>query len=164
MKFIHLFIGLILFLASLNTSLALISVGIVSVESAKEMGIELRAKPGGPNHAWVELEFKPEGKFEPFRHVSLEIADGDELGLGWTPLKDQRTGRGTVLVRVMGSRAFLKKVTLRIVHGTLGGVGHDIPLKDFIDFDNLDKPEPSNQTKQPNQQGSGAPAATSGSK
>jgi hypothetical protein len=40
----------------------------------------------------------------------------------------------------------------------------DIPLKDFIDFDNLDKPEPSNQTKQPKQQGSGAPAATSGSK
>jgi hypothetical protein len=164
MKFIHLFIGLIFFLGSQNTSLALISVGIVSVENAKEMGIELRAKPGGPNHAWVDLEFKAEGKLEQFQQVSLEIADGDELDLGWTPLKDVRTSLGTVLVRVIGSRAFLKKVVLRIVHGTFGGVGHDIPLKDFVDFDNLDKPEPTNQSRQVKQQGGVAPAATSGSK
>lgn len=159
MKALHLFITLILFLISLNTSLALMSVGIITKERAKELGIEVRAKPGGPDHAWVELEFKPEGKLERFRHVSLEIADKDQLELGWTPLKDQRTSQGTVLVRVMGSRAFLKRVTLRIVLGDIGRVGNDIRLKDFINFDTLDQRVPSNPSENIKPSNSELPAA-----
>ena len=41
------------------------------------------------------LEFKPEGKLAGFNHVSLEIADGEQFQLGWTPLKDERTGTGS---------------------------------------------------------------------
>lgn len=159
MKTIPFLAVLILFVAPPSTSMALISVGEVTRERAKELGIELRAKPGGPKHAWIELEFKPEGRLAKFQHVSLEIADGDQLGLGWTPLKDTRTDSGSVIVRVMGSRAFLEKVTLRIVHGDFGGTGEDVRIKDFVNFEELDKAEPSNGPEGAEQDGTDQPAA-----
>ena len=130
--------ALILFVAVCGTSLAVISVGNVSKDQAKELGIELRAKPNGPNEAWIELEFKPEGKLAGFKHVSLEIADDKQFQLGWTPLKDERTSSGNVVVRLMGNRAFLEKVTLRVVCGPFtGDTGHDLRVKDFVDFKQL---------------------------
>jgi hypothetical protein len=127
---------LVLFLAC-GTCLAMISVGNVPKERAKEWGIALKATANGPKEAWIELAFKPEGKLADFNHVSLEIADGDQFQLGWTPLKDERTSDGKVIVRLMGNRAFLEKVTLRIVCGTLADVGHDIRIKDFVDLKGL---------------------------
>jgi hypothetical protein len=128
---------LILFVAACGTCLAMISVGKVSQERAKELGIELRAKRNGPKEAWIELEFQPEGKLADFKHVSLEVADGEEFQLGWTPLKDERTSTGSVIVRLMGNRAFLEKVTLRVVCGAFGDVGHDLRIKDFVDLKEL---------------------------
>jgi hypothetical protein len=128
---------LILFVAASGTCLAMISVENVSKARAKELGIELRAKPNGPKEAWIELEFKPEGKLADFNHVSLEIADGEQFQLGWTPLKDERTSTGSVVVRLMGNRAFLEKVTLRVVRGAFGDVGHDLRIKDFVDLKEL---------------------------
>src|SRR5204863_3126651 len=103
---------LVLLMAACGTCLALIETRKVSKDQAKELGIELRAKPNGPKEAWIELEFKPEGKLAGFQHVSLEIADGEQIQLGWTPLNDERTSTGSVIVRLMGNRAFLEKVTL----------------------------------------------------
>ena len=138
-----LLIVLSLFAAASNAAFALISVVNVSVERANELGIELRAKPGGPKHAWVELEFKAEGALSAFQHVSLEISDGDQLALGWTPLKDKRTNSGNVMVRIMGSRDFLEKTTLRIVLGDFRDSGLDVRLKDFVDLEKLPKPSSS---------------------
>ena len=146
MKTTHLLSFLFLFAATCSTSLALISVGSVSRERAGELGIELRAKDGGPKHAWIELEFKTERELAKFQHVSLEIPDGDQLGLGWTPLKDQRTSSGSVIVRVRGSRKFLENVTLRIVHGDFGDRGLDVSIKDFVDFAKLPKSKSSNES------------------
>ncbi len=137
------FVLMILFAIFHSQSFAMISVRTVTKEQAEELGIIVRAKPGGPKHAWIELEFKPAGKLEKFQCVNLEYTDGDELRLGWTPLKDERTHDGNVIVRVMGSRAFLEKLTLRIVHGDLGGVGDDVRIKDFVNFDELDEKKPS---------------------
>jgi hypothetical protein len=125
---------LVLFLAACGTCLAAMSIGNVPKEQAKEWGITLRAIANGPKEAWIELEFKPEGKLADFGHVSLEISDGDQFQLGWTPLKDERTSDGSVIVRLMGNRAFLDKVTLRIVCGRLEVVGHDVRVKDFVDL------------------------------
>lgn len=155
---------LALFAAAINTSLAFISVGNVSVERADELGIELRAKPSGPQHAWVELEFKAEGALSEFQHVSLEIPDGDHLGVGWTPLKDKRTNTGSVIVRMMGSREFLKKTTLRIVIGTLGDSGLDVRLNDFVDFEKLPEPNSSSKSRQAEHGGADQPATALESK
>jgi hypothetical protein len=128
---------LILFVAACGTCLAMISTRNVSKELAKELGIELRAKPNGPNEAWIELEFKPEGKLAGFKHVSLEIRDDKQFQLGWTPLKDERTSTGSVIVRLMGNRAFLEKVTLRVVRGDFGDHGDDLQIKDFVNLKEL---------------------------
>jgi hypothetical protein len=137
MKTIHYLAFLILFVAAQNTSWARFSVRNVSKEQAKELGIELRAKALGPKNAWIELEFKAEGKLADFLHVSIKVADGDKFALGWTPLKDRRTSSGSVLVRVMGSRSFLERVSLRIVHGAFGGAGVDVDIRKFVDLDKL---------------------------
>ena len=155
----HLFTYLTLFVAACGSSNAMISVGNVSVDRAGELGIELRAKPGGPKHAWIELEFKPIGPLSKFQHVSLEIPDGDELGLGWTPLKDNRTSTGSVVVRVMGSRQFLQKVTLRIVCGELRSeTGLDLKIRDFVDFEELTKTQSAGGSEKAEQDGVDQPA------
>ena len=121
-------------------SYALMSIEEVSTERAKALGIDVRAKASGPKHVWVELEFKTEGALKQFSHVSMEIRDGNELLVGWAPMESKRTKSGTVVFRFMASRAYLDKICLRIV--TVDGlptnmVGHDLPLRDFVDLDKL---------------------------
>jgi hypothetical protein len=128
---------LILFAAVCGKCLADMSIRHVSKDVAKELGIELRAKPNGPKEAWIELEFKPEGKLADFHHVSLEIRDEKKFQLGWTPLKDERTSTGSVIVRLMGNREFLEKVTLRVVRGATADVGDDLRISDFVDLKEL---------------------------
>lgn len=127
----------VLLLAPFGQCFAMMSVGKISKERAKALGIELRAKPNGPNEAWIELEFNPEGELADYNHVSLEVRDDDKFMLGWTPLKDERLGTGHVIVRVMGNRDFLENVTLRIVTGTFGESGDDLRIKDFVDLKKL---------------------------
>jgi hypothetical protein len=110
------------------------SVGIVTKEQAKEMGVDLKASPSGPDACWLELEFKPEGKLKQFHDVLLDIHDGEKLIVGWTSLKDRRTESGNVVITLMASRAHLDKITLSIVVGDPGNlVHHELRVKDFID-------------------------------
>ena len=127
----------VLLLAVASPGAAMISVENLSGERAKKLRIELRVKANGPREAWLELQFKPEGELKAFHHVSLEIAEGEHFLLGWTPLKDERQPTGSIIVRVMGNRAFLEKVTLRVVVGATGEEGHDLRVKDFVDLKNL---------------------------
>src|SRR5579859_8179081 len=111
--------------------LALRSIGIVTKEQAKEMGIEVRAVGSDPEQVWIELEFKPEGKLKDYRHVEMDINEGDKMLLGYTVLKDVRQDSGKVLVRVLTTRTFLEKITLEIVVDAPTPIGHMIRLKDF---------------------------------
>jgi hypothetical protein len=121
-----------LLLALAAPCFALMGIGLVTPKEAKELGIDLRFKDSGPEACWVELEFKPEGRFKEFQHVSLEIADGEKLLLGYTTLKDTRES-GKIIVRFMAGRAYVDKITLRIVTGFPSNYsGHDLRLKEFI--------------------------------
>ena len=136
----HLAALAILLVAASGRCLAMISVENLTKDRAKELGIELRGKANGPKEAWIELELRPEGKLKAFDHVSLEIRgddEGKEFLLGWTPLQSQRTSTGSVIVRLMANRAFLEKVTLRVVCGAMGEEGHDLRVKDFVDLKTL---------------------------
>lgn len=107
----------------------------VSKEEAKKLGMELRLKGDGTNEVWVELEFKAEGPFKDFSHVSLEIREGDKLLVGYAPLKGQPSDSGRVHVGFMANRAYLEKVTLRVVTGRSKDMhGYDLPVKDFVDL------------------------------
>lgn len=121
-----------LLISLVSPCLALMGLAIVSPKEARELGIDLRMKDSGPDAFWVELEFKPEGRFKEFQHVSLEIADGDKLLLGYTALKETRES-GKVTVRFLAGRTYLDKITLRIVTGFPSNyTGHDLRLKEFI--------------------------------
>jgi hypothetical protein len=117
---------------------AAMDVGRVTKERAKEWGMEIRAKANGPDEVWVELEFKPEGKLKDFSHVNLEIREGDTLLLGWTALREKRSSSGSVHVGCLVNRAYLAKVTLRIVTGhAMNYSGNDIHLKEFVDLERI---------------------------
>ncbi len=87
----------------------------VSKERAKELSLEIRTKANGPNDIWVELEFKPEGKFKDFSPVSLEIREGKQLLVDYAALREKRSSLGNVPVNFMANRAFLDKITLTVV-------------------------------------------------
>jgi hypothetical protein len=86
----------------------------------------------------VELEFKTEGELKNFSHVSMEIRDGKELLVGYAPMEAKQTNSGTVAFRFMASRAYIDKITLSIVEGApFNTVGHEFPLRDFVDLKKL---------------------------
>ena len=139
----------LLVLAATCQCLAYMSIGVISPAEAKQCGLVVRARPNGPKEVCVQLEFKAEGRLKDFSHVSLEI--GDETGFfGWCALEAKRSDSGSIVVGYfLMSRAFLQKVTLRIVTGTpMDYAGSDVRLADFVDLKNLgappthDKPEP----------------------
>lgn len=129
-----------LLVVAATESYALMSIDRVSTERAKALGIDVRATANGPKHVWVELEFETEGELRHFSHVSMEISDGKEMLVGYAPMEAKRTNSGTVAFRFIASRAYLDKITLRIVEAEglpTNMVGHDLPLRDFVDLEDL---------------------------
>ena len=134
----------ILFFAASNTCFALRSIGIPSKQEAKEMGIQIRATAAGPDAAWVELEFKPEGKLKDYNpecssHVELEIRDGDKSLLSYAALQEQHPAPGHVRVRFMANRAYLDKLILTIVVGSGDMVGgaYELRVKEFVELEKI---------------------------
>src|SRR5262245_38847351 len=123
----------VLFVVSPSLCFAEMRIGHVSKEWAKKLGMEIRLKGDGPNELWVELEFKAEGELKEFIHVSLEIREGEKLLVGYAPLREHPSNSGRVLVGSMANRAYLDKVTLRVVTGRLKDMkGHDLRMKDLL--------------------------------
>lgn len=126
------------FVMTTNVSFAIMGIEQVSKERAKALGVEVRAKASGPKHIWVELEFKPKGELKKFNHVSMEIREGKELLVGYAPIQTKRTNSGTIVFSFMANRAYLEKITLRVVEGDpLNMNGHDLQLKEFVDLKKL---------------------------
>ena len=150
----------LVFIVTPSLSFAMMSIGDVSKERAKKLGIEVRSQPSGPRAAWVQLEFKPEGEFKNFRHVSMEIREGEKLLVGYAPLQEKRSSSGNVVVGFMVNRAYLENISLRVVTGMpMNLVGYDLRLKDFVDLEKLDRPAPKKSTKKPEQTSPALPPA-----
>jgi hypothetical protein len=132
MKAIINLIVLAVLLIGSSQCLAARSIGIVTKERAKEMGIELQAIGNGPNQVWVKLEFKPEGKLKDYLHVELEISDGNKSLVSYAPLQDRRDA-GKVVVSFLADKTSLDKITLTVVTGPGADVGYQIRLKDFVE-------------------------------
>ncbi len=124
-----------LLLAAPSLCFAEMRIELVSKERAKQLGMGLRLKGSGTNEVWVEFEFKAEGELKDFSHVSMEIREGDKLLVGYAPLKGQPSDSGRVYVGFMANRAYLEKVTLRVVTGRPRDMkGYDLPVKDFVEL------------------------------
>ena len=121
---------------------AMRSIGRISPGEAKEMGLEIHARPAGPEAAWVELEFKIEGKLKGYdsehsmSHVELEVREGRKLLLGYAALQEKHPSTGHVKVQFMANRAFIDKLILTIVvgEGTASGGAYELYLRDFVDL------------------------------
>lgn len=114
---------------------ALWGIAPVSKEWAKEMGMEVRSKAAGPNHVWVELEFKIEGKLKDFSSVDLRIGVGDNPTVT-ASLREDRSKPGRVVVSFTADRAQLDKFTLWVmVPGSLGGTAYELRVKDFVEIE-----------------------------
>jgi hypothetical protein len=86
------------------------------------------------NEVWVEFELKPDGKLKDFSHVSLELGEGDKLLVGYATLQEKKSAAGSILVTFMANRAFLGKITLRVVAGSPSfRTAYVLRVKDFVE-------------------------------
>lgn len=128
---------LVLLVAAPSRCFALISIEQVSTERAKELGLEVRALPSGPDAVRVQLEFETKGELKTFRRVDLEIWDGETFVMS-AALKESQPTPGRVVVGFAVRRTDLPGITLRVLEGdAFNLVGHDLRLKDFVDLEKL---------------------------
>ena len=128
----------VLLAAASSTCLAMMSIGDVSKERAKELGMEIRFTANGPNDVWVELEFKAEGELKDAGRVDLEVGDGKTTLVSYASLQEQRTSSGSVVVRFMANRANLDKITLTVVAGQVSDLrGYVLHVKDFVELEKV---------------------------
>src|SRR6266700_337664 len=104
----------------------------VSRERAKELGMEIRSNPAGPDAVRVVLEFQAAGELKNFSRVDMEMIEGGKLLLA-SSLKEEKSKPGHVVVGLAADRANLDKITLRVVVSVpLGGAGYELRMKDFV--------------------------------
>jgi hypothetical protein len=119
---------------------ALREIALLTREEAKGMGIEVRAKPAGPDAVWLELEFKPAGKLKQFSHVELKITEGEKSLVVSAGLRETRSSSGSVVVTFTASRAYLEKTTLSVVlrdPREAGDHTYELRMKDFVDLEKV---------------------------
>ena len=121
-----------------SQSFALIGIGYVSKERAKELGVTFRTHTNGAAGIQVWLEFKTEGELKKITYIELQIGEAERPDLSVSlPVSYSTPGKG--VVSFSAYPAYLSKSTLRIVvyGGPKGDVGYLFKVKDFID---LEKP------------------------
>ena len=116
--------------------LALWSVMSVSKEKAKDVGVEVRSEPAGPNRVSVELEIKTDGALKRFKEgISVGLQVGDRHNPSLTArLQEDRSKPGRVVVSFTADRTELDKLALWVyVPGELGRGIYKLRVKDFIE-------------------------------
>ena len=105
----------------------------LSTERAKQLGMQIQAKPAAADALRIVLDFPTTGELKSFTRVDLEIKDAGKLLLSST-LKDDRSKPGRAAVSLTADRANVDQITLRVVlsQPALGGSAYDLRLKDFI--------------------------------
>jgi hypothetical protein len=133
MKTILRLVVMCLLVAVPSVCFGLMSIGPVSKEKAKELGVEVRVEGTG-NEVWVTLELKKDSKLlKDFSHVSLEIREGEKLMVGYAPMQVESKDSGKTL-RFMVGRDFLNKVYLRVVTGFPSNYsGNDLRVQEFVE-------------------------------
>jgi hypothetical protein len=131
-------VPIFLLIAGSTQCFALREILSLTKEEAKGVGIEVRAKPAGPDHARVELEFKPEGKLKDFTHVELSMTEGEKSVVVFAQLRETRSTSGSVVVSFTAGRAYLEKTTLSVVMHSPGEAGdhtYKLRMKDFVELE-----------------------------
>ncbi len=130
-------VSLLLAFAS-TPCLALIEIADVNKDRARELDMEIRAQPAGPDAVRIELEFPTKGELKLFSRVNLEISDGKKLLLSSSLLPEKESKPGRILVNFTADRTQLDKISLMVIVGDFDGrTGYLIKVRDFLDLSKL---------------------------
>jgi hypothetical protein len=126
-----------------NSSLAEISVGTLSKETAKEKyGITMQARQNGDAGIKVWLAFKKEGWLKKFTYAELRMADakGDHIvsaQLQPNPVHHRQSEDVTTVAFSVTSEQLSQCSFLVACYGSNeGDVGYYLNVKDFLDLEN----------------------------
>jgi hypothetical protein len=137
-----LLISSIAVLLTLTTSLrtfAMISVGELSMEEAKELGIVIKQSTNGDAGVKVWLEFKKEGFLEKFSYAEFRMNDANGKHLVSAKLQPRPMVHGQpediVSVAFSVDPSQLENCAFMIVAygSSRGDVGYILNVKDFLD-------------------------------
>ena len=136
-------LGFCLVTALANTSLGMITVGVLTKEKAKEKyGITMHARRNGDAGVKVWLEFKKVGWLEKFTYCEIQMKDArgkNKLSAQLQP-NPVRHGQPTDITTVAFSADIdqLKDCSFLVVcYGSNeGDVGYYLKVKDFLDMAN----------------------------
>jgi hypothetical protein len=137
---LHISVLTFLLVAAPSLCFALREITPLTREQAQGMGIEVRAKPAGPDAVWLELEFKPEGTLKQFTHVELKMTQGEKSLVVSAALRETRTSSGSILVTLTAGRAHLERTTLSVVMRDPQEAGdhtYELRMKDFVDLEKV---------------------------
>jgi len=141
MKTILISLGVLLLLLSCPaSSLAMIDVGRLSKEQAKELGITMKQRPNGDAGTMVWVEFKKTGFLDHFTYCELQVNDpaGKHLlsaALQARPV-DSRQPPELLSFAFSAAPAELEKCAFMVVAygSSRGDVGYILSVKDFLDL------------------------------
>jgi hypothetical protein len=138
--------GLILLLiVASNSCLAMISVGDLSKEQAKELGISMKHRENGDAGVMVWLEFKKEGFLEKFSYCELRMKDANGKHFVSAMLQPRPVVHGQpeeiVSVAFSVDRAQLANCAFLIVAygSSRGDVGYLLHVKNFLNLEKANK-------------------------
>ncbi len=134
-----------LFLALFSsTAQALIQIGSLSKEEAKEKGIVMKSRPNGDAGIKVWLEFTGDGFLKDFTYVDLRVRDAEGEHLLSARLQPHPVVHGqvdeVVTVSFSAQPEQLKSCSFLVVaYGSkLGDIGYDLAVADFLDLPELE--------------------------
>ena len=126
-----------------NQCLAMISVGVLTKEKAKEKyGITMHARKNGDAGIKVWLDFKKEGWLEKFTYAELQMVDSEGKHLISAQLQPNpvhhRQPKETTTVAFSVDADQLEKCSFLVVcyNSNEGDVGYLLKAKDFLDLKN----------------------------
>ena len=106
----------------------------ISIQEAKEMGIEVRSTEAGPNQLQVEVEFQAEGALHNLTHAELRFGKADSPAVT-APLREDRSKPGRVVVSFTVDRAQLENLSLGVmVPEEDGGMIYELRGKGFAEL------------------------------
>lgn len=132
--------GFIVYFLATLPCFAMISVGVLSKEQAKELGITMKQRSNGDAGVMVWLEFKREGFLEKFSYAELRMQDSNGKSLLSARLEPHPVVHGQpeeiVSVAFSADQAQLENCAFMVVaYGSRrGDVGYLLRVKDFLDL------------------------------
>jgi hypothetical protein len=129
-------LSLLLLAVAPSTCFALWRIANVTKARAKDLGMEIRVKPDGPNKMRVELAFKVEGSLKDFSRVDMQ-GGGETKTLEVATLRENLQKPGRALVSFVVETRNLDQVTLRIMipsQSGHGGVAYELRMGELVDL------------------------------